>query len=87
MENKIFRLPTVGGVLQEEFVEARLHNDDHKNPEVIEYVNKLQDELAKTRGTPYYIVVDPKTGQKLGVFPKPDLGGEQFLHFLQRFVH
>ncbi len=87
MENKIFRLPAVSGVLREGFVEARLHNDDHNNPEVMKYVNKLQDELAETRGTPYYLVIDPKTGEKLGVFPRPDLGGEQFLNFLQRFVH
>jgi hypothetical protein len=87
MESKVFRLPTVGGILREKFVEARLHNDDHSHPEVIEYVNKLQDELAKNRATPYYLVIDPKTGQQLGVFPGPDIGGEQFLKFLQRFVH
>jgi len=87
MENKVFRLPTVGGVLREEFIEARLHNDDHAHPEVIEYVNRLQDELAKSRATPYYLVVDPKSGEKLGVFPGPDIGGEQFLRFLQKFVH
>jgi hypothetical protein len=32
-------------------------------------------------------VIDPKTGQQLGVFPGPDIRGEEFLKFLQRFVH
>lgn len=86
MEGKIFRLPTVGGLLREKFVEARLHNDDHKNPEVVERVTRLQDELAGNRATPYYLVIDPKTGAKLGVFPRPDLFGGEFLRFLQKFV-
>lgn len=87
MENKIFRLPTVGGVLREEYVEARLHNDDHAHPEIIEYVKKLQDELAGSRATPYYLVIDPQTGETLGEYPGPDLFGEKFLHFLQKYVH
>jgi hypothetical protein len=87
MENKVFRLPTVGGILREKFVEARLHNDDHANPEVMEYVKRLQDEMAKNRATPYFLVIDPNTGEHLGVFPRPDIGGSEFLKFLQKFVH
>ena len=84
MEGKIFRLPTVGGLLREHFVEARLHNDDHEHPEVIERVKKLQDELAGSSATPYYLILDPATRAKLGVFEGPDLGGSKFAEFLRR---
>lgn len=87
METKTFRIPSVEQTLRESFVEARLHNDDHANPSIMEYVQKLQDELAKSRATPFYLVLDPTSGAKLGEFPGPDRGGEQFLKFLQRFVH
>lgn len=86
MENKVFRLPTVGGLLRERYVEARLHNDDHANPELMERVAKLQDELAQTRGVPYYLVVDPKTGKTLGRFPGPDRSGEDYFRWLQKFA-
>jgi hypothetical protein len=84
MEAKIFRLPTVGGLLREHYVEARLHNDDSQHPESVEKVHKLQDELAGNRGTPYYLVIDPKTREQRGVFPGPDLFGDKFAEFLRK---
>lgn len=84
MEGKIFRLPTVGGLLRERYVEARLHNDDHEHPELIEKITRLQDEMVKNRATPYFLVIDPATGKKLGVHPGPDLFGSEFFRFLQK---
>jgi len=84
MEEKIFRLPAVGGLLKKDYVEARLHNDDHKNPELIEKITRLQDELVKNRATPYYLILEPESGKKLAVHPGPDLSGDNFLRFLQK---
>jgi hypothetical protein len=86
MEEQVFRLPTVGGTLRERYVEARLHADDKKTPGVMERVQKLQDELAGSRATPYYLILDPTTRESLGRFPGPDLlsGGDDFHQFLLR---
>jgi hypothetical protein len=84
MEEKIFRLPTVGGLLREHYVEARLHNDDRKTPGVMETVQQLQDELAKSRATPYYLILDPRTRRIRDRYEGPDLQGKKFAEFLQR---
>lgn len=84
MEVKIFHLPTVGGLLRRGYVEARLHNDDHQHPEVVERVKQLQKELAGSSATPYYLILDPATRAKLGVFEGPDLRGGDFERFLRR---
>lgn len=86
METLVFRLPTVGGLLRERYVEARLHNDDHSNPELMQRVAKLQDELARTRGVPYYLVLDAGTGATLGSFPGPDRSGEDYFRWLEKFA-
>ena len=86
MEEKIFRLPAVSGLLQEHFVEARLHNDDHGHPDVMLRVQKLQDELAGTRATPHYLILEPGSRRTLDVFEGPDLfsGGAKFGEFLRK---
>jgi len=88
MEEDIFRRPAVGGLLREHFVEARLHND-HDDARIKKAVHELQDELAKSRATPYYLVVDPKTGKIVERFEGPDLlsGGRKFAEFLQKALH
>ena len=55
-------------MLEESFVEARLHTDGEKN---IERIHQLQQELAKSVATPYYLVQDPKSKRLLA----PPLGG------------
>ena len=88
MEEDIFRRPAVGGILREEYVEARLHVDDFDHPEVIEATTELQDELAKSRATPNYLVIDPQTRSILEGFEGPDIpplgNGKKFAEFLQR---
>ena len=81
MEVDIFPAPEVSGVLTREYVESRLHNDhpdDAKQQETI----RLQDELQGTRATPYYIVLDPVSGEKLAVFEGADFNKEKFRAFL-----
>jgi hypothetical protein len=85
MEEDIFRRPAVGGILRERYVESRLHND-HQDERIREAVLELQDEMARSRATPYYLIVDPKTGEILERFEGPDLlsGGKKFTEFLNR---
>ena len=87
MEEDIFRRPAVGGVLREKFVEARLHND-HRDDEIQKAVQALQDELAGSRATPYYLVLEPQSRRILGRFPGPDIppigNGTKFLEFLNK---
>ena len=67
MEEDIFLRPAVAGVLKAGFVESR-HHIDVKNTltdEQLEANRKLADELAGTRATPQYVIVDPNTGRRL----------------------
>jgi len=69
MENSIFLSPAVAGLMSKGFVEAR-HHTDIQNTLTAEQFDKnrtLQTELAGTKANPFFVVVDPKTGAKLGV--------------------
>ncbi len=74
MENSIFLLPAVAGLMQANFVEARHHTDTQNvlTAEQFAANRKLQAELAGTNANPFYVVVDPKTGTVLG---KHELSG------------
>lgn len=79
MEENVFPVPAVQRELEPHFVEARLHNDGGPS---IERNQELQKEYAGSVATPYYVVVDPKTGKVLrkraGYIPEP-----KFLELLQ----
>lgn len=68
MENSIFLLPAVAGLMQEHFVESRHHTDLQSTLTAEQFAanRKLQAEMARTSANPFYIVVDPHTGKKLG---------------------
>jgi hypothetical protein len=68
MENSIFLQPAVADLMQEHFVEARHHTDTQNilTAEQFAANRKLQAELAGTTANPYFVVVDPVTGRKLG---------------------
>lgn len=59
MEQYVFPSPAVAGVLEQGFVEARLHTDGEEN---IDRILALQAELTGSVATPYYLVVDPTPG-------------------------
>jgi hypothetical protein len=78
MEEKTFRLPAVAGVLEKSYVEARLHTDGTAN---IDRILDLQSELTQSVATPYYVILDPDTGET-----RAKLEGAQadrFLGFLE----
>jgi hypothetical protein len=62
-EEKVFPSPKVSELLEEHFIEARLHTDGETN---IERILALQQELAKNVATPYYLIQDPKSKRLLG---------------------
>ena len=62
-EEKVFPSDKVSGFLEQHFIEARLHTDGETN---IERILQLQQELAKSVATPYYLIQDPKSERLLG---------------------
>ena len=79
MEEKIFPKPAVAGELKDNFIEARLHTDG--GPREAEN-RELQKEKAGSPANPYYVIIDPKTGEvvrkKAGLIREP-----KFLEFLR----
>ena len=76
MEEKVFPRPAVAGEL-ESYVEARLHVD-HK--EWLELEKKMVQSVAQ----PYYLTLDPKTGELLERFEGATLASDQpFIDFLR----
>lgn len=81
MEEKIFRLPDVGRILKESYVEARLHTDGTAH---IERIRELQSELTGSVATPIYVVQDPTSSAVLGVFEGATFDGAEFAGFLEQ---
>ena len=50
-------------MLEDHYIEARLHTDGEKN---IDRILALQKELAQSVATPFYLVVEPKSGRRVG---------------------
>jgi hypothetical protein len=60
-EEKVFPSPGVLEVLEEKYVEARLHTDGPNG----EALTELEQKLASSIATPLYLVLDPRTEQRL----------------------
>lgn len=80
MEQKVFPAPAVAGILEKNFVEARIHNDGDDQDEV----RGWQVELIHTYATPSYVVVDPATGDLIDHHEGPDLNAERFARWLKK---
>lgn len=63
-EEKVFPSNKVSRMLEDHFIEARLHTDGDKN---IERTLELQKELADSVATPFYLVIEPKSGRRVGL--------------------
>ena len=80
MEEGDFFEPTVVGLLDPNYVEARLHTDGKRN---VEAIQKLRAELARTRALPVYLIVAPQD-------PRTILGrldgakSEEFVQLLEK---
>ena len=83
MEEKVFRLPAVAGILSAGYVEARLHTDGEGKP-AYDRNRELQEELAGSKANPIYLAVDPRSGKTLERFEGADLTGTRFEGFLRK---
>jgi thioredoxin-related protein len=71
MEDSVFPSPAVAELMKKGFVEARLHVDTQKNLTKEQFARnrEFQKQMTASRGMPVFVVVDPKTGKKLGETP------------------
>jgi hypothetical protein len=91
MENIIFPSPAVAGLMKAHFVEARHHTDTQNTLTEEQFAKNhaLQDRLAGTKANPFFVVVDPKTGKKLGTHSLsggPGAWEKGWIAFLQQMV-
>ncbi len=84
MEDNFFLKPTVAGLLNKEYIEARLHTDGTANAERIK---EMQTSLARTVAMPVFVIVDPATEKELGRYEGAALTpGQQrsYIEFLEK---
>ncbi|MCR9244254.1 MAG: hypothetical protein NXI31_04425 [bacterium] len=68
MEGTVFRDPAVADLMKKHFVEARLHVDSQSYLTDAQWAanQKARDEIGEgTLTLPFYVVVDPKTGESV----------------------
>lgn len=70
MEDSVFLEQAVASLMKQHIVEARLHTDSQKTltDEQFKKNREVQMEVAGVKTNPYFVVVDPNTGDKLGEF-------------------
>ena len=91
MEDNIFLEQAVASLMKQHLVEARLHTDSPKHLTDEQFANnrKAQAELAGVKTNPYFVMVDQKTGEKVGEFALSGGFGAwpgKWTEFLQRMV-
>ncbi len=77
-EEKVFPAAAVRALLDEHFVEARLHTDGDRGEELSAFQEKLTHSIA----TPLYLVIDPKTERRIG----GQVGGVQRVEGFREFL-
>ncbi len=85
MEVTLFHKPAVRREL-DWFVEARLHcdGDTGDRPRIARENKAFQKEMTNTLGNPIFVVVDPKTGEPLLMFPRATFDEDEFADFLRQ---
>ena len=91
MENNIFLRPAVAEIMKKNFVEARHHTDIQNTLTEAQFAanRKLQEEIATTKANPFFVVVDPKTGKKIGehaLSGGPNAWEGNWIEFLQQVL-
>ena len=67
MEKKFLPKPAVAGILEEHYIEARLHTDRPSVPQ-LERILEIQEKFAESEALPIYVTVDPETERRLGKY-------------------
>lgn len=80
MEENVFPKPAVAGILENRYVEARLHTDGKTN---IDRIKQLQESLARTTANPVYVLIDPEGEKELGRFEGASVTDAAFIEFLE----
>ncbi|MBM3974583.1 MAG: hypothetical protein FJ301_10840 [Planctomycetes bacterium] len=70
MEDKVFPSPAVAGLMKRFVVESRQHTDTKNTltDEQFAMNRKAQAEIAGSKANPYFVIVDPRTGEKIDTF-------------------
>ena len=70
MEDSVFPSEAVASLMKEHLIEARLHTDSQKTltDEQFARNRELQKDVAGVFTNPYFVMVDPETGDKVGEF-------------------
>ncbi|MFT4515137.1 MAG: hypothetical protein ACI89X_004195 [Planctomycetota bacterium] len=70
MEDSVFLEQAVASLMKKHFVEARIHTDSQKTltDEQFAKNREVRDRLTGVTTNPYFVVVDPTTGDKVGEF-------------------
>lgn len=87
MEKKTLPKPAVAGILEEHYIEARLHADK-PIPELDEIL-ALQEKFAESIALPIYVTIDPTDERRLGKFEGAVItseGEQDFIDFLKDAV-
>jgi len=77
--------PAVAGILADHFVEARQHTD-HQDEAIQERNLAFQEEYEGNPSLPYYMLIDPKTGEVYGTFAGAALKLQSFVDFLEEGI-
>ncbi len=81
MEEKIFPLAAVAAEL-DYFVEARLHTDGADAEKVARF-KAMQLEMANSYANPIYVVLDPQTGEVVGLQQGAEMEPAKFATWLK----
>jgi len=87
MEKKVLPKPAVAGVLEENYIEARLHTD--RPSPGLEKILEVQQRFAESVANPIYVAVDPQTESRLDKYEGAALTAEHeenFVRFLTESV-
>jgi hypothetical protein len=70
MEDSVFLEQAVASLMKKHLVEARLHTDSQKTLTDAQFAKnrEVQDRVAGVKTNPYFVIVDPASGKKLGEF-------------------
>ena len=81
MEKKVFPAPAVAEVLNDKFIEARIHTDHEEQGEA----NRARQlEMTNSVAQPIYLLLDPESGEVHGRLDGATLGDNQpFIDFLE----
>jgi hypothetical protein len=70
MEDDVFPSPAVAELMKKFVVESRQHTDAQNTLTVEQFADNraAQAEIAGSKANPYFVVVDPHTGEKIDTF-------------------